>query len=199
MKTKKKPMPLWQKITYAICFIFLIWTFIFLGTRDYKVKELSDSELFHKEFKTISIDNSFMVLDSKEALTLLEKGTGLLFLGFPENRWSASIAEILDVVSKKQHYPISYFNFKDERDDRHDNYIGIIREVDDYLKSDDEGNLDLWAPTIIGIVKGKVIYFNDELTFMNNMLDPRDFWTEDKKEEMKTTLEKVIVELKAQI
>ncbi len=197
MNVEKKPMSWLQKIIYTICFIGLIWAFIFLGTRNYKVKELTDNELFSKEFKTIQENNLFQVFNSTEALTFLENGTGLLFLGFPENKWSSSVAEILNQISLEQNYSISYFNFLEERRSRHDNYIGMIRELDDYLKSDDEGNLNLFAPTIIGVVKGKVIYFDDQLTFVNNLLDPKDYWTTETKEEFMNRLRHIIQELKA--
>lgn len=182
MVVKKPPMSMGQKIFYIISFIVLIWGFVFLGTRNYKVKELTDPELFNKEFKTVSDDNHFQVLSSSEALTFLERGTGILFLGFPDNKWSVSVAEMLDQVSKELDYsPIYYFNFYDERESRHDNYLGIMREIDDYLDSDDKGNLDIYAPTVIGVIHGDVVYFDDETTFMNNRMDPKDYWNEEQK------------------
>ncbi len=63
MKVKKKPMSLLQKVIYTICFLVLIGAFIFLGTRDYKVKEFSDNQIFSKEYKTISENNTFQVLN----------------------------------------------------------------------------------------------------------------------------------------
>ncbi len=197
MKVEKKPMTLAQKIFYIISFSFLIIAFIYLGTRNYKVKELPDNQLFCKEYKNISSDNHFQVLDSEEALTFLERGTGIIFFGFPENKWSASIAELLNIVSKKTNYPINYFNFYKERTNRHDNYLGIVREIDDYLKSTDEGKLDIYAPTVVGIIKGKVIYFDDKTTFMDGKLEPQDYWTNSKKEEQLASYEKLIIELKA--
>lgn len=196
MKAEKKPMSLAQKIFYTISFIFLMGAFIFLGTRNYKVKELPDNQLFSKEYKNISQENNFQVFDSEEALTFLERGTGILFLGFPENKWSASIAEMLDIVSKRVDYPVNYFNFYDERETRHDNYLGIVREIDDYLNSTDTGKLNIYAPTVVGIVKGKVIYYDDETTFMNNKLDPTDYWTDAKKNAKMADYEKLMRELK---
>lgn len=197
MKVEKKPMSMTQKIIYALCFIGLIWAFIFLGTRNYKVKELTDPELFSKEYKTISENNLFQVFNSSEALTFLEKGTGILFFGFPENKWSNSIAEMLHEVSLEQNYSISYFNFLEERQSRHDNYIGMIREMDDYLRSDDEGKLNIYAPIIVSVIHGRVIYFDDQFTFVNNHLDPKDYWTAEKKEEFMNRLRHIINELKA--
>lgn len=189
-----------QKIFYMISFAVLISGFIFLGTRSYKVKELTDSILFSREFKTISEDNSFQVVSSAEALTFLENGTGILFLGFPENKWSVSIAEMLDEVSKELDYsPINYFNFYDERESRHDNYLGIIREVDDYLDRDDEGKIDIYAPTVIGVIHGDVVYFDNETTFMNNRLEPKNYWSEEQKDKKMTQFRKILSDLKKEM
>lgn len=193
---KKKKMTLMQKIAYAIGFIILIAAFIFLGTRDYKVHELSDAELFSKEYKTVLPDNHFKVLDSAGALTFLEKGSGILFLGFPQNKWSVSIAEMLDEVSKRENYPIYYFNFYDERENRHDNYLGILREIDDYLDRDDKGNLNIYAPTIVGVFKGDVVYFDNETSFMNQKIEPKDYWTDAQKDKKKERITSVINNLK---
>lgn len=190
-------MSVFQKIFYAVSFVFLIWAFIFFGTRDYKVRELSNGELFSREYKTISSDNHFEVLDSAETLTFLERGTGLLFLGFPQNKWSVSVAEILDEVSRSENFgPIYYFNFYDERNSRHDNYLGIVREIDDYLDSDDKGVLDIYAPTIVGVVKGNVVYFDNETSFMNQKLDPKDYWTNAQKKKKKDRIISVMNDLK---
>lgn len=200
MVVKKPPMSMGQKIFYMISFAVLISGFIFLGTRSYKVKELTDSILFSREFKTISEDNSFQVVSSAEALTFLENGTGILFLGFPENKWSVSIAEMLDEVSKELDYsPINYFNFYDERESRHDNYLGIIREVDDYLDRDDEGKIDIYAPTVIGVIHGDVVYFDNETTFMNNRLEPKNYWSEEQKDKKMTQFRKILSDLKKEM
>ena len=44
MKVKKKPMPMWKKIFYVKSFIFLLWAFIYLGTKNYNAhqRELTD-------------------------------------------------------------------------------------------------------------------------------------------------------------
>ncbi len=192
----KKPMSSLQKCFYAVSFIVLIAAFVFLGTKNYKIKELSDAEQFSREYRTVSSDNLFQVFDSAEALTFLEKGTGILFLGFPDNKWSSSIAEMLDQVSHEYNYPVNYFNFYDERENRHDNYLGILTEVDEYLNLDDKGRLNLYAPTIIGVVKGDVIYFDDETTFMNQKMEPSDYWTPSQKEKKMLRLRSLFLEMK---
>lgn len=181
MNPEKKKHHLLKQSFYFICFAILIVAFVVLGTRNYSVKEIADNELFAKEYRTIPNNNQFHVLNSYETLNLLERGTGLLFLGFPSNEWSVPIAEILHEVSQQTNYPISYYNFYADREKRHDNYQGIIRELDGYLLQDDLGKVEVHAPSVVAVVRGEVIFFDDETSFMNHKEAPRSYWTLEKR------------------
>ena len=107
------------------------------------------------------------------------------------------MAEILDEVSREVNYgPIYYFNFYDERESRHDNYLGIIREMDEYLVKDDKGIINIYAPTIVAVVKGEVVFFDNETSFMNQTLEPKDYWTISQKEKKKEEFISVFHSLK---
>jgi hypothetical protein len=188
-----------KRILYGFCFILLLSAFVFLGTRNYNVKEVDDALLFSKEYRTIAHDNSFQVLSSYEALNLLERGTGLLFLGFPENEWSSSIAELLDQVSRKMNYSVSYYNFFEDRQKKHDNYQGIIRELDSYLKYDDLKKMDLHAPSVVGVIHGEVIFFDDETSFVEAKHNPKSYWSEERKQMKLDSYRDVIWELQKEL
>ncbi|MCI8467459.1 MAG: hypothetical protein HFI08_04645 [Bacilli bacterium] len=189
---KKKPTKLSMKIFYFMGFTILIVAFIFLGTRNYTVKEVEDAILFSKEYRNISHDNHFQVLSSYETLNLLERGTGLLFFGFSENEWSSAIAELLDQVSREMDYSVAYYNFLEDRNKKHDNYQGIVREVDQYLVLDDLKKMDLHAPLVVGVIKGNVVFFDDETSFTLSQDNPKSYWTEEKKLEKKEEYREVI-------
>ncbi len=196
---KHKNETFFKKTIYGVCFLFLISAFVFLGTRNYTVKKTPDNELFSREYRSISQDNLFLVLTSYETLTMLERGTGLLFLGFPQNEWSGVIAELLNQVSKEKNYPISYYNFYEDRNQKHDNYQGIVKEVDEYLHRNDVGKLDLYAPSVVAVVHGKVVYFDDETSFVLNKTNPKSYWTDPKKEEKLKTYREVIDMLQSEV
>lgn len=200
VEQKKRKKSKLQYFFTMCCFVVLIGAFIFLGTRNYSVKELSDSELFQKEYKNISIDNKFHVFNSVECLTFLEKETGILFLGFPENEWSHVIAELLDTVSTEMNFSgLNYYNFYSDREKRHDNYLGILREVDENLRKNDKGKLELYAPTVVGVIHGEVIFFDDETTFPMNNETVKSYWTEQKKREKIELYKQVIRQIERTI
>lgn len=184
MENKKQKKSFGKQILLFCCFAILIGAFIFLGTRNYSVKEIPDNQLFQKEYKNVRLDNSFHVFNSVECLTFLEKETGILFLGFPENEWSHVVAEMLDTASLEMGFQyLNYFNFYLERERRHDNYLGILREIDENLRKNDKGKLDLYAPTVIGVARGNVVFFDDETTFSMNNDTIKSYWTSEKKRE----------------
>ncbi len=183
MKAKRKPMTWIQKVLYFICFTFLIVAFIYLGTRNYHVKELPDNELFYRDYPNVGLDNSYQVLSAVETLSLLSNGTGVIFFGFPENSWSGMVAEMLNEASKEVDYPvISYFNFYDERESYNENYKDILQKLSDYLVLDDMGTKRLYAPTVVGVINGKIIYYDAETTFVKNKMSVEDYWTTEKKD-----------------
>lgn len=189
---KKKNSTLLKKVLYGVCFTILIAAFVFLGTRNYTVKEIEDGILFSKDYRNIAHDNHFQVLSSYEALNLLERETGLLFLGFPENEWSSVIAELLDQVSREMNFSVAYYNFLEDRNKKHDNYQGIVREVDHYLMLDDLKKMDLHAPTVVGVIRGDVIFFDDETSFIASRENPKSYWTDEKKSVKMETYREVI-------
>lgn len=196
MNLEKKKNSFFKKSIYIICFFCLIVAFIFLGTRNYAVKEVPDNELFAKEYRTVGNDNNFQVLTSFEALNLLERGTGLLFLGYSSNEWSAVVAELLDQVSKENGYSISYYNFLADRDKRHDNYQGIVRELDGYLLRDDMNRVEIHAPTVVAVVRGEVIFYDDETSFVNHKETPKSYWTSERRLEKLASYREMIEMLK---
>lgn len=199
MNLEKKKNNFLKKSLYTICFLCLIAAFVFLGTREYTVKEISDNELFAKEYRTVGNDNNFQVLTSYETLNLLERETGLLFLGYSSNEWSATIAELLDQVSKETNYSISYYNFLADRDKKHDNYQGIVRELDGYLLRDDMNRVEIHAPTIVAVIRGEVIFYDDETSFVNHKETPKSYWTSEKRFEKLASYREVIEILKKEM
>lgn len=196
MNQKKKEISLLQKIFYLCAFTVLIGAFIFLGTRNYHVKEILDNEAFASEFKTVNSDNIFQVFTSYEALNFLERDTGLIFLGFPENEWSSVIAELLNQVSKETNYSIAYYNFYQDRLKKHDNYLGIVRELDDYLLRDDNNQIELHAPTVVAVIHGEVVFFDDDTSYVSKKESIKSYWTQEKRSEKLNSYREIIEILK---
>ncbi len=181
MNVKKKKMTLVQKIFYIFSFIFLIGVFIYLGTKDYTPKKTeTDAQIFTKEYG-ITEDNVFTERDSKTILELLNSGSGIIFIGFPENIWSASIADILNESAKKMNIDtIYYYNLEQDRKEHNYYYEHMIEILMPYLKVLDNEDVDIYAPTVLIVKNGEVIYFDDETSIVMGDMTVANYWTETK-------------------
>ena len=180
---KKKPMPTWQKVFYTFSFIFLISAFIYLGTKNYNLptKKMTDKESFSKEYD-ITINNKFKYIDGKKTLEILKNGTGIIFMSFPENEWAKIYAEILNNAAKNININnIYYYNFSKDRANNTHTYQTIIKEMKSYLPILDNGKQDIYAPTLIFVLNGEIIYYDNETAIMNGDIETEEYWTMEKR------------------
>ena len=181
MNVKKKKMTLTQKIFYILSFIFLIAAFIYLGTKDYTPKKKeTDAQIFTKEYG-ITEDNVFTERDSKTILELLNSGSGVIFIGFPENKWSATIADILNESAKKMGInTIYYYNLEQDRKEHNYYYEHMIEILMPHLKVLDNEDVDIYAPTVLIVKNGEIIYYDDETSMVTGDTTVANYWTESK-------------------
>jgi len=174
----KKAMPLLQKIFYIISFIFLISAFIYLGTKDFHLpKELSDRESFTKEYG-ITSDNIFVYKTAKEVLETLNTGTAIIYFAYPENKWSASYADLLnDVAIKNNVKEIYYYNFKKDRANNNHYYENIVKSLLPYLPVLDSEIVNLYAPTLVLVRDGNIVFFDDETAIVRGETSVQSYWT----------------------
>ena len=80
---KKKLVIIVVSIVIILLGVFALWYFCF--------NKESDNEKFAKEYDTVTSDNVFVYKDIDEIIKILEHGTGVVYLGFPECRIFAAI------------------------------------------------------------------------------------------------------------
>ena len=162
-----------------LIFILLI-VLIFLGTRDYKVDKNKDSKRFDKEYSLVSKDNVFKYVDEKEAYNILKSGEGIIFMAFSGNEWSNYYAKILNEVAKEKKIDtIYYYDFLADRKKDSVTYEKIVDYLKIYLKKDDLGKTNVYAPCLVVLKDGYVMAFDDETSFVNGTIEPKDYWTEE--------------------
>ena len=62
---------------------------------------LSDASKFKEEYTEVDEDNVFVYRDIDEIINILEKGTGVVYLGFPECKWCQRYVKYLNEVAKE--------------------------------------------------------------------------------------------------
>ena len=102
---------------------------------------------------------------------------------------------VLNQILISQHFLILiyYYNILNDRQNNTEAYKKIVEILSEYLRYDEEGNKRVYVPAVISIIDGKIIGFDDESSYDTlGYDDPKDYWTEDRKENLKKRLTEMI-------
>lgn len=185
-----------KKVKYIILGVLLLLIaslvvyFVFI-----KKDNNTDNIKFSKEYTSVSKDNVFVYRSKDEIINILEHGTGIVYLGFPECPWCEAYVVLLNEIAKNEGIEkIYYYNIKEDRDDNTEFYQKVVSILSDYLDYDEEGRKRIFVPNVTFVKKGKII-FNDNETSLISEGTPSEYWTEEKKTLFNEKLRKNINEL----
>ena len=158
---------------------------------------LTDSVKFGKEYASVDADNVFVYRNIDEIISILENGTGLVYLGFPECKWCQAYVPYLNSVAKENNLEkIYYFNILEDRNNNTDEYMEIVNLLKFYLKYDEEGHKRIFVPAVIAVKEGKIIGFNDETSLdTKGYSEPSQYWNDKEVEDLKKDLTKLVKEV----
>lgn len=196
MEKKKRII---RDIIMIVAGIAMLVAFIIIGSQDRKEADnKTDSIKFAEEYSTVNKENVFVYKNAKEIIDILEKGTGLVYLGFPECPWCQSYVKILNEVAKENDVTeIYYFNIKEDRADDTDNYKKIVSLLEDNLQKNDEGNYRVYVPDFTGVKNGEIVGHDNETSLdTKGIKNPDEYWTKERTEDLKKRLKKIISEVK---
>lgn len=181
----------------SIILLILIAATLFFIFNNKKSNEENDNKVFASEYG-ITEDNIYVYKTLEEINKILENGTGLVYLGFPECPWCRGYVPIINEVAKEQGLDkIYYFNIKKDREDNSKLYQKTVELLGDNLRYDNEGNRRIYAPSLIAVKNGKVVMFDDTRYWNNKEYDSaEDFWNNEDLTSMKEKLVKMINEVK---
>ena len=174
--------------------VILIGVVIFLLVRDNNEENIeatpTDAEKFAEEYSKISDDNVFVYASIDEILEVLDGGSGIVYLGFPECQWCGAYVPYLNDVAKSVGVnEILYYNIREDRSNNSENYQKIVELLDGYLTDDEEGNPRIYVPAVIFVNNGTIVGFDDETSLdTGGFTNPDDYWTEEEVSDLKSRL-----------
>ena len=182
MKNKKLIIPI------IIVSILLIDVIIFFSTK--KEVKKSDGERFAEEYSTMSSDNRFTYRSIQEIINILKRGTGVVYLGFPECPWcSEYVIHLNEVATASGITKIYYKNILNERKNNTEEYQELVSILSDYLRYDEEGNKRIYVPAVIVVKEGKIIGFDDETSYdTKGYSTPKEYWENEDLKGLKSKL-----------
>ena len=166
-----------QMIVSIILFCLFMWGFIYFGSRDYTVNEVSDSEKFVSEHKEVVGDNIFTYINGSDAYTYIGGSDVLILFGIRNSDWVGYYANILNEVAKEIGIEqIYYYDITDDRKDANATYESIVYFLKDYITYLDDGKMNLYGPTLLIKKDGIITYFDDETALIKGSISAEDYW-----------------------
>lgn len=173
----------------ALIIVFLVLV-LGIGALFIFLRKDSDNVRFSKEYENVSKDNVFVYRNADEIIKIMEHGTGVVYLGFPECPWCQAYVKYLDEVSKKVGIEkIYYYNILTDRLNNTKEYQKMVELLKDNLQFDQEGNPRIYVPNVSFHINGKIIG-NDYETSLDthDLKDPKEYWTEEEVQDLEKTL-----------
>ena len=160
-----------------------------------------DGKKFAAEYTSVTEDNVFVYRTIDEIINILEHGTGVVYLGFPECPWCTAYVPYLNEVAKANSVDkVYYYNIYNDRKENNDNYKKLVDILKEYLKFDEEGNKRIYAPSIIAVKDGEILDFDDETAWdTKGYKTPEEYWKNEDLEGLKEKLAKMFEETKTNI
>lgn len=152
---------------------------------------------FSKEYPAIAKDNVFVEKNSDEIIKILENGTGVVYIGFPECKWCQEYVIFLDEVARNTGIDkISYLNILEERSENTENYQKIVSLLNDNLLFDADGNPRVYVPDVTFVVDGEIIGHDNESSVVTEADGtPEEYWTEERTTALKEKLENLMLQV----
>ena len=185
--------------------ILIIVIITFLYTQCYGKKSTShsesiwitDAEKFALEYPLVSSNNIFVYRTAEQTAQILERGTGVVFIGFKECSWCQLYIVFLHEAALE--LGISRIFYCDIREDRLNNtksYQQIISILDGLLQYDDEGRSRVYVPDVTVVDNGSIIGRDFETSkYTLGYESAEEYWNEDRVNALKTRLRSSMSEL----
>ena len=164
---------------YLILFAILIWGFIYLGKKDFSTN-ISDADLFSKEYKAVSSDNPFVYVTSSDVLDILKNKTGIILVGFQSNAWMQEyVKQLYPILRDNNIKKVYYYDVLEDRTKKTKNFREIEDLLSNYLKITDMGVEYLFTPALIFVKNGEVVNYDDETSLVSINMQPNTYWDND--------------------
>ena len=188
-----------EKKNTVITIIVAALSVILIVTGIYFKKDVKDADRFIKEYNKVSTDNVFVYKSAEDVIKLMEHGTGVVYLGFPECPWCQAYVRYLNEVAIDAGVDeIYYYNIKKDRDKNTDNYKKMVSILKNHTLYDEKGDLRIYVPYVALFIEGKIIGVDYETAFdTNGFNDPDLYWTDEEITELKDKLYELMLQVKS--
>lgn len=189
--TKPNRTMIWVVLSAAIFLIVIS----LISIIDLQQKNLSNMQQFKQDYPRVAEQHVFRSASTKVAIEKLEKGTGVVFIGFKECPWCQYLVAYVDKAAKAENLAsVTYLNIRQDRTDNSDNYKKIVSILEPYLEKDEQGSPRVYVPHVVAVKNGKIVdsYRQEEMDPAEAKNGPASYWTDDRTTKLDTRLRELI-------
>lgn len=164
---------------------------------EYFDKEVKFKTNLSTTYTKLPKENVFKVININEAINLVKKGNGALFIGYKECIWCQQYIKVIDDIAKKNSLPkVYYLDIRKDRKNNSKKYQELLNLLKDKLKNDDLGNKRIFVPFLVIAKDGKILETDDETSDLSkDKVNPLTYWTDEKinllNEKLKSHIEQI--------
>lgn len=164
---------------------------------EYFDKEIKFKTNLSTTYTKLPKENVFKVININEAINLVKKGNGALFIGYKECIWCQQYVKVIDDIAKKNSLPkVYYLDIRKDRKNNSKKYQELVNLLKDRLKNDDLGNKRIFVPFLVIAKDGKILETDDETSDLSkDKVNPLTYWTDEKinllNEKLKSHIEQI--------
>lgn len=175
-------------IFFVLAFLVLggFWTITYHQSQSNKDSDMpyessnqNDALKFSEEYHLVEKNNRFKYSTANQILDIFDKGSGIIFLGFPSCPWCQQIAPMLDKAAKESRTPVIYYlNIHDLRQSNDKNYEELVNRLRPYLRTNESGEPKIYVPDITAVHQGKIVgrFKQEQAGKDEEISSPEEFW-----------------------
>ena len=109
---------------------------------------------------------------------MLEHGTGVVFLGYPQCPWCQRLSEYVDQAARAEGIArIHYLNIRQARASKNETYQKLVARLAPYLSKDEDGQPRIFVPDVTIVKRGSIVWRYKEEPTGDSAITPDRYWT----------------------
>lgn len=172
-------------------------TYYILTNKKEDDNKITDAQKFKIDYPGVTDNNVFVYKNAEEIIKVLENGTGIVYLGYPECSWCQEyVIHLNDLAINLSVDKIYYFNVYEDRKNNTDVYKKLVELIGDQLLYDNEGNHRIYVPDVSIVKDGEIIGHDNETSKdTKGFSNAKEYWSEKRIEDFKKKMQKEILKI----
>ena len=149
----------------------------------------TDAARFQAEYPRVAADNRFVYARDVAVLDVLEHGTGVVFLGYPQCPWCQRLSEYVDQAARAEGVDmVHYLNIRQARASKNETYQKLVARLAPYLSKDEDGQPRIFVPDVTIVKRGSIVWRYKEESTGDSTITPDRYWTAERAQRAVTQL-----------